>query len=188
MVDHSVLPSSDPSALSFLDKSHSSVIVDAPQWNQKVPDLEKQVDMILRKMLAVLIKEGNAPLLFQGITILFTTDEELQQLNKQFCQKDYPTNVLSFPTYSREELQFSSFQRDFLELTLGDMALAYGVVERESVEQGKSFEDHMTHLIIHGVLHLLGYDHMVEEEREKMESLEIKILHTLVISNPYEER
>jgi probable rRNA maturation factor len=93
-------------------------------------------------------------------------------LNTQYRQKDYPTNVLAFPQDS--------------DGILGDIVLAYGTIQEEAVAQGKSFVDHATHLFVHGLLHLDGHDHETQEESQVMEDLEIKILKTLGIGNPYE--
>lgn len=105
------------------------------------------------------------------LSVVLTNDEEIQELNKNFRNKDKPTNVLSFP--GEEDI-------------LGDIILSRETLEREALEQKKSFENHVTHMIIHGFLHLLGYDHMNDEEAHEMEGLEIEILEKLNIENPYE--
>ena len=112
-----------------------------------------------------------------SLTILLSNDAEVQALNKQYRGKDKPTNVLSFPDGDVGE--------DGV-LQLGDMVLAYETVAREAVEQSKSFEAHLTHLVIHGVLHLLGYDHEEDVEAEAMEALEIALLARMGIANPYQ--
>jgi probable rRNA maturation factor len=91
-------------------------------------------------------------------------------LNKSYRGKDKATNVLSFINDDEP---------------LGDIILAYETIEREAIEQEKSFRDHTIHLIIHGILHLMGHDHEVPEEAAKMEAKEIKILKKLGIENPY---
>jgi len=105
-------------------------------------------------------------------------DAEVQQLNKQFRDKDAPTNVLSFPA----DLSFSEPDEP---LYIGDIIFAMPTVAREAAEQGKSPENHLKHLAIHGLLHLFGYDHMEDNEAEIMENLEIALLNTLNIKNPY---
>ena len=107
------------------------------------------------------------------VTILFTDDETVRELNQRFRGKDAPTNVLSFPAPENPE----GF--------IGDVALAYGVCEREASEQGKALGDHLQHLVAHGVLHLVGYDHQTDAEAEAMEALEREILAGLGVPDPY---
>ena len=105
-------------------------------------------------------------------------DAEVQQLNKQFREKDKPTNVLSFPA----DIEFTDPDEP---LYIGDIIFAMPTVAKEASEQGKTFEHHLKHLTVHGVLHLFGYDHMEESEAQVMESLEIDILDGLKIKDPY---
>ncbi|GGF40886.1 hypothetical protein GCM10011321_34550 [Youhaiella tibetensis] len=112
------------------------------------------------------------------ISILLTDDAEQQVLNREWRGKDAPTNVLSFP-------QIEPF--DPVVGILGDIILARETLEREAVEQGTSFEHHFTHLIVHGFLHILGYDHIEDDEALEMEGLETQILASLGIPDPYAE-
>jgi probable rRNA maturation factor len=112
--------------------------------------------------------------------ILFADDESVKVLNAQWRGKDSATNVLSFP--APEGVRVPEGEA----IPLGDIVLASGVVAREAAEQAKTLPDHATHLIIHGLLHLLGYDHESEEEATEMEGLETDILKGLGISDPYE--
>ena len=106
-----------------------------------------------------------------ALTILLSNDRKLHALNVSFRGKDRPTNVLSFPT--RQDAY------------LGDVAIAYGVTATEAREQKKSFADHATHLTVHGVLHLLGFDHETARTARMMEPLETAILDELGIADPY---
>ena len=115
------------------------------------------------------------------ITLTLTDDLAVQALNKAHRGKDKPTNVLSFPAYDPNDPHVPGEV-----IHLGDIVLAYETITHEAMEQNKSFEDHLTHLIVHGSLHLLGYDHEDDTEAQVMEALEIKILSTLGIKNPYE--
>lgn len=118
------------------------------------------------------------------VSIRLTTDEEVQTLNAQYRQKDKPTNVLSFPMVQPDLLDGIA-NTDDGEVLLGDIALARGVCEREAAEKGISVEDHATHLIVHGTLHLLGYDHLEDGEADAMEAIEIDALAALGLSDPY---
>jgi probable rRNA maturation factor len=105
------------------------------------------------------------------LAVLLTDDASLQSLNARFLNKDRPTNVLSFPDTSPGRL--------------GDIALAFGVCEAEARAQGKPLADHLTHLVVHGVLHLLGYDHIADEDAAAMEDRERRLLAEMNIPDPY---
>lgn len=112
------------------------------------------------------------------LTIRIVESTESQELNHQYRQKDKPTNVLSFPFEVPEGVDLN---------LLGDLVICSDVVNKEAIAQNKKNNDHWAHLVIHGCLHLQGYDHIEEDEAIKMESLEIKLLSTLGIDNPYQE-
>ena len=119
------------------------------------------------------------------ISVRLTTDDEVHTLNKQYRGKDKPTNVLSFPMVQPDLLDTVSQNSDDGELLLGDIVLAYGVCAAEAAERGISAADHATHLLVHGTLHLLGYDHMTDDEAESMEEIERQALASLGIADPY---
>ena len=123
-----------------------------------------------------------------SVSVLFTGDAEVHELNAEWRGKDKPTNVLSFPMLEREELLAlgeGGGENAPPEL-LGDIALALETCRREALEKGISLEHHATHLIVHGLLHLAGYDHETSpEEARAMERLEIKALALLGIADPY---
>ncbi len=131
------------------------------------PPLEKRIKKVA---LTTLDTSGAKPP--AELSIVLADDPFVQNLNKTYRGKDSPTNVLSFPA---EEAGI-----------LGDVILAYETVEAEAIAQGKSFDHHVMHLIIHGILHLLGYDHESEKDAESMEALEIRILDSFGVKNPYE--
>ena len=108
--------------------------------------------------------------------IRIVEEEESQQLNNQYRGKNKPTNVLSFPSEIPEEVDLP---------LLGDLVICVNVVERESKEQNKSLESHWAHMVLHGTLHLLGYDHIEDKEAEEMEHLETQLLVGLGYPPPY---
>lgn len=112
------------------------------------------------------------------VSTVFTNDAQVHALNKQWRGIDKPTNVLSFAAND-------GVPPDQWSPLLGDIVLARETLEREAGEQGKSFNAHLLHLIIHGFLHLLGYDHETDGEAEEMEDLERKILAQLDVADPY---
>ena len=113
------------------------------------------------------------------VALLFTDDGTISGINAEWRGKDKPTNVLSFPA---PDMPVPAGEPR----PLGDIVLAHGVIAREAAEQGKTLHDHTAHLIVHGVLHLLGFDHETVEDAEAMERLEASILKGLGISDPYE--
>ncbi|MDF7667352.1 rRNA maturation RNase YbeY [Orbaceae bacterium ESL0727] len=111
------------------------------------------------------------------ITIRIVDADEIQQLNRTYRHKDKPTNVLSFPFESPIEIDVP---------LLGDLVICKQVVAAEALEQHKSLTSHWAHMIVHGCLHLLGYDHILDEEAEEMENIEIDIMRQLGFANPYQ--
>ena len=110
------------------------------------------------------------------LSIRLVDEAESQSLNRDYRGKDKPTNVLSFPAELPAELELP---------LLGDLVVCRQVVEREAAEQNKAAHDHWAHMIIHGTLHLLGFDHIDDDDAERMETLEIVLLGQLGIDNPY---
>jgi probable rRNA maturation factor len=113
-----------------------------------------------------------------AVTILLTDDEEMQALNCTWRGKDAPTNVLSFP--ANDAVSEAGL--------VGDVVLAYETTRKEARDQSLALADHVSHLVVHGVLHLLGFDHEQDEEAEQMEDLERTALASLGIADPYPER
>ncbi len=117
-------------------------------------------------------------------SLLFTSDAEVHVLNREWRERDKPTNVLSFPMLERAEL--ASLAADGPPVMLGDIALAAQTCAREAAEKGVTLEAHAAHLIVHGLLHLAGHDHVDSDaEAEAMEALETAILAKLGIADPY---
>lgn len=120
-------------------------------------------------------------------SLLFTSDAEVHTLNREWRERDKPTNVLSFPMLAREELE--GLSPDGPPEMLGDIALAHETCAREAAEKGVTLEAHAAHLIVHGLLHLAGHDHVMSDaQAEAMEALETRILAKLGIADPYGDR
>ena len=120
------------------------------------------------------------------LALLLTNDERIKKLNKEFRTKDNPTNVLSFPDHdiNPKDLLEDLAKKEYI--YIGDIACSYETVRRESEEYGLSFYNHFAHMFVHGMLHLLGYDHELSKEDEKeMIQKEISLLEKLSIKSPY---
>lgn len=144
---------------------------------------------LVRRAAEAAIAESAFPELTQSdrpieISVALTGDEQVRALNQKWRGKDKPTNVLSFPMADERDLGIANVFD--AELLLGDIVLARRVCEAEATEKGVSFEDHATHLLVHGTLHLLGYDHHDERDAADMEAREVRALKRLGIANPYE--
>lgn len=124
----------------------------------------------VKRAAAAALAEGGAGA-GANLTILLTTDKQLQALNRSFRRRDTATNVLSFPSEA--------------EGYLGDIAIAYGVAAREAKAAGKALADHVAHLTVHGVLHLMGFDHVTARQARRMEPREVRVLKKLDIADPY---
>jgi probable rRNA maturation factor len=147
-----------------------AVIVNDDAWPENLEARAEQAILAAMALAKPKVK-GAAEL-----SILLTNDAEQHELNQQWRGKDSSTNVLSFP-------QIEPFGP--VVGLLGDITLARETLEREAAEQGTSFDDHFTHLVVHGFLHILGYDHLDDAEALQMESLETQILATLGVEDPY---
>lgn len=119
------------------------------------------------------------------VSILLTNNDEIHRLNLEYRGKNKPTNVLSFPNLSEDELR-SLPKNPLYPIMLGDLALAFETLLEESTFEKKPFLDHFNHLIVHGMLHLLGHDHESDDDAEFMKEKEIMILKTLNVNNPYQ--
>ena len=141
------------------------VEIEDPAWSAALPDAAALAERAATAALA------GAP---GDVAVLLTGDEAVARLNTDFRDKPGPTNVLSFPAAASARPH------------LGDVALAYGVCAREAAEQGKLLDHHLMHLVAHGVLHLVGYDHQTDAEAETMEALERQLMQGLGAPDPYE--
>ena len=141
------------------------VEIDDESWSQALPDVAARVERAATAALGTV--EGD-------VVVLLADDAHVRDINARFRDKDRPTNVLSFPA------------PDSAAPHLGDLILAYGVCAEEAKAQGKTLADHLAHLTVHGVLHLLGRDHEDDAEAEEMEAEEREILAALGVADPYQ--
>ncbi len=157
----------------------ADIIIEDDRWNTALNDFESLASTL---SCAVLKKCGRNN--DTEISLLFTNDDAIQILNREYRGKDKPTNVLSFPQHEGDADPTLLIPGE--PEHIGDIILAFETIQREALEQNKSLRDHLCHMIVHGTLHLLGYDHEDDGEAEEMEALEIEILSGQGIKNPYE--
>ena len=160
------------------------VLIPAPAWTRALPSAAA----VCRKAARAAWASGAPAALKRRaaateLSVVLSADKAIRALNATYRGQDKPTNVLSFPTTDRRPTSVHSGGPDGL--ILGDVVVAYGTVAREAREFGKSLKNHLSHMVVHGVLHLLGYGHESAVDAETMERLETKILIQLGIPDPY---
>jgi probable rRNA maturation factor len=149
------------------------VLLDDPRWRERL-DVEALVNAAVQKAIEV---TGVALHEAAEASFTFADDDRVQQLNEQWRQKAAPTNVLSFSASNGVALDKAPL--------LGDVVLAYETIEREAADEGKPFSHHTAHMIVHGFLHLIGYDHQSDTEAAAMEGIESTVLLGLGIPDPW---
>lgn len=149
--------------------SEIEVEIEADDWLRALPNVAAVVQRAAEAALAA----PDLEIADTTVTVLLTDDAEVRTLNRDHRRQDKPTNILSFPAH---ETALGH---------LGDLALAYETCAREAGEQGKPLQHHLTHLVVHGVLHLTGWDHQADDEAEAMEQLEREVLAGLDVPDPY---
>lgn len=172
----------NPDSASYEANISVEVQIRQPKWKRIIPNCEN----FCGKVAAFAYVKGLEGRPFKEdllkpviISLVLTGNKEVHRLNNEYRHKDAPTNVLTF-------VNDDAYNELFPEVLLGDVIISLQVTEKEALEQNKQVEHHLAHLIIHGVLHLLGFDHETgEEEAENMEELEIKIMYELGYPNPY---
>ncbi len=155
------------------------IIYGSDQWKTVDVDWDSVLTEITHVVLSEFDFDRNV-----DVNIKLTNDAEIQILNREFRNKDKPTNVLSFPGMTEDDLDYLPDDAHF---HLGDIALAYETIQHEANDQEKTLQNHVLHLTVHGLLHLLGFDHETDAEADEMETLEVDILAKQSIPNPYKE-
>ena len=159
-----------------------AVTVEDPSWTAALPEAEALVERMALAALADADCDLGDPGTPVEISVVLADDDTVRGLNRDWRGKDKPTNVLSFATLDDEDAPVVAGAP----LLLGDIILAFGVCRDEAAAMGKPLAEHFSHLVVHGVLHLLGYDHEEDEaEAEEMEGLETAILARFGIADPY---
>ncbi len=150
----------------------------------------QRLDVLAQRAIGAVLRFCDLDAGMCEVSVLGCNDDRIAELNAEFREKTTPTNVLSWPAedLSAEDAGDNPLmpRPDFTgEIALGDIAIAYDTCAREAAEAGKRMDDHVTHLIIHGTLHLLGYDHIRDLDATLMEGVEVEILGKLGIDDPY---
>jgi len=151
----------------------ADVLIAADCWQAQL-DAEE----VVQRAIAAATSFVELPANETEVAVMLTDDARIRELNKEWRGQDKPTNVLSFPAAPPPGVASAP-------LMLGDIAIAFETTRSEAETEGKPFQNHLSHLAIHGFLHLLGYDHLDDDEAEEMEALEREILASLGIADPY---
>ena len=168
------------------------ITIKSKKW-QKQKNISEFIENITAKIIDLCALKKFSQKKYQ-LEIIFSlvSDVQMQKINLAHRNKNKPTNVLSFANFDEKKIAEIGVKKFFDKilntqnfLVLGDIILSYETIENEALAQNKKYNDHLTHLIVHAILHLIGYDHEQEEMAKEMESLEVKILQKLKISNPY---
>lgn len=165
-----------------------NISINETLWENALPDYQDVSSHVVSSAINFINKHEPldffAPEKTLSFNLCLSNDSEVQALNKEFRGLDKPTNILSFANI--DDTQFEQ-QLSSNKIEMGDMIIALETLKREAEEKKISLHNHFCHLLTHGVLHLLGYDHIEDDEAEHMESFEVKILDLLNIPNPYQE-
>lgn len=155
------------------------ILVDAPAWTTDIDDVEA----LCRRAVGAALAEAPADRRGRAISVLFTDDAAMRRLNRTYRGQDRATNVLSFPAHAGDgEAPDPAGEPPWL----GDIAVGLEAAKREAEDEGKPLADHVCHLIVHGMLHLLGYDHEDDADARIMERLEAQVLAGLGVPDPYD--
>lgn len=165
------------------------IFAEEPRWQQDIADIDAAAQKVKEAVFSYVAAHENVAVLQSDkplkVNLCLSNDAHVHLLNRDFRNMDKPTNVLSFANMDGQD--FAVLNSPFAEIDLGDVIIAYETVVREAQEMQITLHDHFCHLLTHGILHILGYDHIRDDEAEHMENLEKQILQSLCIANPYED-
>lgn len=172
-----------------MPKLTTDIAIRSKKWHN-----EPEIEQFVKKTCQNLIKLTELETILSKnsqieLSISLVADSQIKKLNKTHRNKDKATNVLSFCAINEEEIHKNGLKNVIKGqnyLFLGDIVLAYDTIKKEAASQKKDFYNHLTHLILHSILHLIGYDHEEDKMAEQMEKLEVRILEKLNINNPYQ--
>lgn len=160
------------------------LVINHPAWES----MQIQLEDFTQDVIGLTLSMADLPQELKSreidICVVLTNDSGIHALNRDYRGVDKPTNVLSFANLDSESA-IDELAQENMPFALGDVIIAWETMQREALEQKKEFLNHLRHMMVHGALHLLGYDHMENEEAHVMESLEIKILEKMNVENPY---
>ncbi len=166
-----------------------NISIEEKGWETALPDFQELSNKVMQKTIDFVQNHDEIDFLSLNKTISvnlsLSNDENIHKLNLEFRNMDKPTNVLSFANIDDPFFEEQIQTDDIIEL--GDIMIALETMQREAKEKEISLHDHYCHLFIHGILHLLGFDHIEDDEAEYMEDFEVRILAELNIANPYQE-
>ena len=154
------------------------ITIQNKNWLKQIENIEAYS----KKVITGILRKISNNVEHTEISIVLADNVFIQNLNKEYRHKDKPTNVLSFPITEPDEAM-----NNIPFLALGDIIIALETIQNEAKDQNKSIQDHFTHMLVHGCLHLFHYDHFTDVQALEMEALEIEILDGLGIKNPYED-
>ena len=170
-------------------KLNLDISIDDNRWNEEISDIESVAKETMYAVFEYIGKRYEFDMLklnkILNINLVLSDDNNVWQLNKQYRGMDKPTNVLTFANMDNDD--FASENEYFEDIELGDIIIAYETMQKEAKIKNISLLWHFMHLFIHGLLHILGFDHQDDEEAEEMEQIETDILESLGVDNPYQE-
>lgn len=151
-------------------------LVNCPEWQEAMPEAQE----VCRQAVTAACHIAGSDLACSEVSVVLTDDDDIRKLNSAYRGKDEATNVLAFPAMTASERPLPHQPR-----LLGDVVVAFETTATEAANAGKRLRDHLSHLVVHGTLHLLGFNHLSDHEAERMEHLEATALATLNIADPY---